>query len=284
MAENSPRGRSYAGAVSLLAILAVVALILAILWLQPSPKPAPPPPAPPEPVAKPVAVKAPPPPLDRTDLIRAAETLASDAAPPAATAPAGRDPLIDRAFRLRIPFGCDGPQIGAGTSQAYYEVDAQRRTVKLLASPADLANHPLVTQGPGAGEIEALETFWIPRPWSRSDACPPRRERPAPATPTPPSPPTLGLGAIFETETSRLGRRGARPYELVRKVPAGADLPLKGAYALVLEGRLAAFPSGTALRCWTESPDHRPVCVYAVVLDRVAFETASGEPLAEWSE
>lgn len=216
----------------------------------------------------------------------AAEAMAAEAGPPAPAAPAARDPLIDRAFRLRIPFGCEGPQIGAGTSQAYYEVDAKRRTVKLLARPADLASHPLVTQWPAAGDIEALETFWVPRPWTRSEACPPRRERPAPApaTPTPPSPPTLGLAAIFEAKGSRLGRRGGRPYELVRKVPMDADLPLTGAYAMVLEGRLAAFPSGKVLRCWSETADHRPVCVYAVVLDRVAFETAAGEPLAEWIE
>lgn len=271
---------------SLLAIVGVLGVILAVMWASPPrrPAPAPAPSAPPASAATPLPapVKAAPPPLGRTDLILEAEARAAEISPNASPSALAKDPLVDRRFRLRIPFGCDGPQIGAGTSQAYYEVDANRRTVKLLARPADLADHPLVTQSPDAAEIEALETFWIPRPWTRSDACPPRGDRPAPATPTPPSPPTLGVAAVFEPEGSRLVRRGGRPYELVRKAPEDAPLPLTSAYALVMEGRLTSFPSGGVIRCWSESANHRPVCVYAVVLDRVAFETADGAPLAEW--
>lgn len=259
--------------------LALIALLA--VWLWPS-RVAPPPPAAPSPtvITPPSPPVIPnPPPLTRTELIQAAEDRARGEQ---AVAPGAKDPLADRRFRVTIPFGCLGPQIGAGASQAYYEVDAERRTLKVVARPVALTQHPVIVGLPGASDIEAVEGFWIPRPWTRTEACPPREERPAPATPTPPSPPTLGLAMLFETESSRLKRRGERPYEFVRKVPDDDPLPLTHSFRLVLEGRLKAYPTGGVLRCRAESPDHRPVCLYSVTLERVAFETREGQQLAEW--
>lgn len=285
MADNRRGVRGRLGLLALLAIIGVAGLALWATWWapwrQPPAAPAAAAPDAPTPVTALPPVKTTPPPLSRTDLILEAEARA--AASPGAPS-GGRDTLVDRRFSLRIPFGCEGPQIGSGRAQAHYEVDAERRTLKLVARPVDLARHPLVTQSPEAKTIEALETFWVPRPWTRTDTCPPRRDRPASATPTPPSPQTLGLATISEVGASRLRRRAERPYELVRKVPDDEPLPLSASYSLVLEGRLAAFPTGGAIRCWSESSEHRPVCVYAVALDRVAFETPDGELLAEWRD
>lgn len=281
MADNRRGFRGRLGLVVLVAIIGVVGLILWATRQAPSPQPpATPAPATPAIPALP-PVKTPPPTLTRTDLILEAE--ARSAASPGSPA-AGRDTLVDRRFSVRIPFGCDGPQIDSGRAQAHYEVDAERRTLKLVARPVDLARHPLVTQSPEAETIEALETFWVPRPWTRTDTCPPRRDRPPSATPTPPSPQTLGLATISDVGASRLRRRAERPYEFVRKVPDDEPLPLASSYSLVLEGRLSAFPTGGAIRCWSESSEHRPVCLYAVALDRVAFETSDGQLLAEWRD
>ncbi len=282
MADNRRGVRGRLGLLALLAIIGVAGLILWATGRAPSRQP----PIAPAPDAQPPAAVLPPvtttpPPLSRTDLILEAEARA--AAAPGAPA-AGRDPLADRRFSVRIPFGCQGPQIGAGAAQAHYEVDAERRTLKLVARPVDLASHPLVTQSPDAETIEAVEAFWIPRPWTRTDTCPPRRDRPASATPTPPSPQTLGLATISEAGASRLRRRAERPYELVRKAPDDEPLPLASSYSLVLEGRLATFPTGRVIRCWSESSEHRPICLYAVALDRVAFETPDGQLLAEWRD
>ncbi|WP_068874091.1 hypothetical protein [Phenylobacterium sp. CCH9-H3] len=273
----------------MLAIVGVVGLVLWTTWRAPSrPAPAGPvaaaPDTPPPVAAVLPPVKTTPPPLSRTDLILEAQARAAGALASGEASTTGRDPLVDRRFSVRIPFGCEGPRIGGGSSQAYYEVDAERRTLKLVARPVDLAHHPLVAQSPDAKAIEALETFWIPRPWTRTDTCPPRRDRPASATPTPPSPQTLGLATISEVGASRLRRRAERPYELVRKAPDDEPLPLSASYSLVLEGRLATFPTGGAVRCWSESPEHRPICIYAVALDRVAFETPDGQLLAEWRD
>lgn len=281
MADNRPEGRRRRrGLQILLMVAALAAVALLGVWLWPSPTPPPPAPPPAAATAPPTPVVAPnPPALTRTELIQAAEARAQGE--PAAD-PGAKDPLADRRFRLAIPFGCLGPQIGAGASQAYYEVDAERRTLRLVARPVALAQHPVIAGLPDPNEIEAAEGFWIPRPWARSETCPPRQERPAPATPTPPSPPTLGLAMLFETGSSRLKRRGERPYELVRKVPEDEPLPLDQSFRLVLEGRLKAYPSGGVLRCTAESPDHRPVCLYSITLERVAFETPEGQQLVEW--
>ncbi|MBL8771190.1 MAG: hypothetical protein JNK30_07385, partial [Phenylobacterium sp.] len=52
---------------------------------------------------------------------------------------------------------------------------------------------------------------------------------------------------------------------------------------LVLEGRVAAWPDGKPVRCWSESADHRPICLVAVDLQKVTLlDPVSGESLAEW--
>jgi hypothetical protein len=36
------------------------------------------------------------------------------------------------------------------------------------------------------------------------------------------------------------------------------------------------------VRCTSEGPNSRPVCIAAIVLDRVAFEMPDGQQLSEW--
>jgi hypothetical protein len=206
---------------------------------------------------------------------------AAYAAGPAAAAL--KDTLAGRDFALRIPFGCQGPQAHPGASQAYYEFDPQKRTVRLVARPALWTGLPALQQGAGgAAALEAVEGFWIPHPWSDSESCPPQRDAPIPAAPTPPAAETVGLAQLFDKDASRVDRRADRPYVFLRKLADDEKPPLAAGYRLVLEGRFATFPDGRTARCWSESPDHRPICIYAVELGRVAFETADGRQLAEW--
>ncbi|HRD29396.1 MAG TPA: hypothetical protein PLO65_13940, partial [Caulobacter sp.] len=79
--------------------------------------------------------------------------------------------------------------------------------------------------------------------------------------------------------------RDGRPYSFVRKVPEGEPATPAEGYRLVLEGRVTGYPGGHAVRCRSDSPDRRPVCLVAVEFDRVAFEDgATGAVLAEWRE
>jgi hypothetical protein len=216
--------------------------------------------------------------LTRADLIIAAQAAAAryaDGQPP----PVAKDGWVGRRFEIRIPFGCEGPQSPVSAAQAFYEFDPEHHTVRLVARPADWTTLPMIAT---LKDVEAVEGFWIPRPWSRSERCPPPREAPLPATPTPAAGQTLGLAQLFGANESRIGRRDGRAYEQVVKLDDG-ETPADG-YRLLLSGRVAAFPGGQWVRCWAESPDHRPLCLYAVQLDRVAFEAADGATLGEWPQ
>lgn len=306
MPDNSqrPSDRKLA-LIAPLAILAVVGLmILGSLFLKPGDSDRPPPPAdvvspPPTPVIAPPAL---PPPLTRLEVLTRVAAAASTAAG-GTDEPAGREPIINRPFRLRIPFGCDGPAASPAGQQAWVEFDAARRTLKLVARPAIWTDLPMIRQLPVAAEVEAVEGFWLPRPWTDSEACPPRPEpvkaapvAPAGAAPAPPltpagdvaappPPETVGLARLFAKGGSRVFRRDGRPYSFVRKVPEGEATPPPRGYRLVLEGRVTGYPDGRAVRCRGESPNRRPVCLVAVEFDRVAFEDGeTGAVLAEWRE
>ncbi len=130
-----------------------------------------------------------------------------------------------------------------------------------------------------------MEGFWLPRPWTASDICPPANNAPAPAISTPPSAQTVGLAQIFGPGSSRTQRHAEHPYSVTRKLgPADTNM-LNHSYYLILEGAITGYPDGQSLHCWSESPDHHPICIFAVTLDRVAFSDAmTGEILGTWSD
>lgn len=289
MSENRPRPRDgKLGLVAPVSIAVITAIILlgAVLFTRQPDEP-PPQPAPPAPAAKPAtppaSVPTPEEPaLNRSELVKEASAIAAAYAEGGNVAPKGRDPLLGRRFQLRIPFGCEGPQVAAGAAQAFYQFDAEARTLRLVARPVVWTSLPLIQDLNGAG-IETVEGFWVPQPWRLSESCAPRDDRPVPAVPTPPAAQTLGLAQLFKKDDSRVSRRRERPYEHVLKLKADERLPLTQGFRLVLEGRFAAFPSGRVARCWSESPDHRPICLYAIELERVAFEGGGdGGLIAEW--
>ncbi|WGM40332.1 hypothetical protein [Caulobacter sp. NIBR1757] len=263
----------------------VIVLLAALLFLNREPKaPAPEPAPPPPPVVKPPPEKPGPQagPLTRQDLIEGA-TLEAAAYSAGSGSPKALAEIKGRPFALRIPFGCEGPQVSPGPAQAFVEQDPAGKVTKLVARPGNWSALPMLQNFPSGAKPEAVEGFWLARPWSTSEACPPRRDVGAPATPTPTATQTLGLARLFEPGGSRLLRRDGRPYEFVRKTAVDQP-PLAVSYRLVLEGRIATFPDGRTIRCAAESPDHRPICLYAVTFDRIAFETADGQSLAEWRE
>lgn len=289
MSDNRPRfgnRNSYLLAPLILGGV-LVAVLGAVLLSHPQPKPAPAPnpavattPPPPPPKAEAEA----PPVLTRNELVQTANSVAmafADGAPLATET----SPLLGRQFRLSIPFGCGGAGAAALAAPATAQFDPASQSVKLTARPINLTSLPLVQSLQNAKDIEAVEGFWIPRPWSRLETCPPQRATAVPAIETPPAAQTLGLAQYFEVGGARTDRRGDHPYEITRKLETSDKAGLGRSYALVLEGRVVGYDDGRALRCWSESADHRPVCLYAVRFDRVAFEdSADGQVLAEWRQ
>lgn len=171
--------------------------------------------------------------------------------------------------------GCAGAQADAETG---YSVDPKRGTLTVRATPEVWTATPWVMALVGPEKPEAIEGFWVRRPWLASDTCPALR---AGQTAAPPTPETLGLVRLFLPGGARMLRHGERGYEVVKKAEPGL-LRLQG-FRLVLAGRIADFGQRQPVRCRADSPDQRPVCLVAVDVDRLAFEDPlSGEVLAEW--
>jgi hypothetical protein len=294
------------------AAVVVVVLVVSLLGRR---GPAPPPaehataPAPAVAPAPPLPIPPPPQPaLRRADLALAADRAAAAYAAGQPYADENRK-LVGRRFEVVIPFGCRGPGRSDSINPARWRLDARRKTITLTAEPQVWTKTDWVVETAEAAEAEAVEGFWIPRPWLWSEACPAAEQPPAApdaepaepaaaagpqaqtkadaaeaASPPPATPPTLGLVQVFGPQASRTGLRGARPYRVVRK--AGDD-QLDGTppgFRLVLHGRVTGFPSGEAIRCHSDSMDRRPACLVGVQLDRVRFEDQGGGLLAEWTE
>lgn len=237
----------------------------------------------------PVRPLAPSPPLDRAGLIAGLAQAASVHA--AGSTVSGSDPLVGRTFSLKLPFGCSGPAATGQTRDgiAHWQWGDDQTSIRLSMSPEDSLDSPLMAGAAGVSENgspentwEAVEGFWIERPWLATESCPAASL--STSITAPPTPQTVGLVALFPEGSSRLGRRNGRAYQHILRTRG--DLPLtppEGGFALRLEGRIVGFPDDRAGRCVAFSPDQRPTCVAAVQLDRIAFESdASGETLAEW--
>lgn len=289
MTDNNPapqdRKTSYiAPLVIAVAILAVFGFFF--LRQPPSPAPAPVPVAKPVPQQAETRVPAPvapalPPMLTRADLLGAARNAAAAFAEQKQLDGAS-DALIGRRFSLRIPFGCGDSQ--DALAQASLSVDAARKSVTLTARPGLWTTLPLF-QSLAGDALDAIEGFWIPRPWANAETCPPQLAYAVPATPTPPSARTYGLAQIFTSSQSRVAQHADRPYEFTRKIPANDTMLLSHSYRLLLEGTISGYGDGHALRCWMESPAHHPICLYAVTFDHVAFEDGTtGAVLASWND
>ncbi|HYG27633.1 MAG TPA: hypothetical protein VD906_12070 [Caulobacteraceae bacterium] len=255
----------------------VIALILAAALLFGRPEPEEPPPAKPGPeplVVDTQPLPLPAPPLNRAELIaaaaRAASAVATGKPPPTEDAA-----LVGRAFRVAIPFGCAGPT-DAESPGPSWSLDEERQTIKLTARPQLWTKEPWVAELAGQADIEAVEGFWLPRPWLLTADCPTTTLVGGAAGEE------LGLAVFFDADSSRLLRRGDRPYEHVMNVPAAGATPANG-YRLVLAGRITGYEGGEPVRCRVVDPARRPVCLFAVSLDRVAFEDpAGGDTIAEW--
>lgn len=286
---------------SLLALAAAGSLLLAGCKRAP---PEPPPPTPPAPVAEAPPAAPPAATLSRAELLSAME---AEAAAYSAGRPGAGETLAGRRFVVRQAFGCEGPAADGPAGLARWTPTKDGEGIEFALSPADWSSHPVFTGVTPAWE--AVEGFWLARPWLPDEACPPRLARAEPltsdaptpkeakaaapsapspaaeapaATPEAPSPQTAGLAAVFAHGGSRVGRRDGKPFAFtLRDEPAPPAAPADG-FRLVLEGRLTAFPDGRAIRCQQPSPDVRPVCIAAAELDRVAFEAADGRLLREW--
>lgn len=258
------------------------------------------------------SVAAPQPPIDRSSLLAAAAQAASAAAA-GADLPKSVNALDGRQFEIRIRFGCRGPATQLRSRWLGWSFDEERRRIRVRAMPTISIDDPLVSAIAGE-EVEAVEGFWIPRPWLLTSVCP---ETAALRTPPPaaqagvedgdrqqedvrpsrqpedeavrdeggeplPSAARIGIAQFFTEQDPRTRRRDDRPYEASYTPKQGAAISSQG-YNLVLSGRLRALPGRGVIECNVRSPDNPPDCVASAEFHRVWIEQPStGEVLAEW--
>ncbi len=247
--------------------------------------------APREPVTRPTVLPAESLTLSRGDLVslaaKGADALSSGAPlPPDVRGSAGRR------FELLIPFGCGGPSAGTSES-AFWTYDKAQGRLRISVTPTGWqAGDWNLGEAPG---LEAIEGFWVDRPWSSSTDCPaaPEQTEPAPEatenTPPPDKQPaaeperTLAVAQIFLADGTRGIRRANRPYSIVTRVAPEQFDGTRG-FRLRLTGRIDRTPNGEPVQCVQPGgAQQRPACLIATVLDEVRIEDpASGEALATW--
>lgn len=222
-------------------------------------------------------IAQPPPPLKRADLIRAAELAASRYA---AGEPPQNTVLAGRRFVATLPFGCAGPVADLKATTSGWTLDEETGTLRAKVVPETFTEAPHLEPIAGGAAFEAAEGFWIDRPWSLTEACPPGSAGPSSA---PPDRQTLALVEFFGPGTQRARRREGRAYEAVKPIQAD-QAGLSQGLRLRVEGRLAPIGDAPPIGCWSETPQQRPTCVISARFERIAITDASGTRIfAEWS-
>lgn len=289
MAEAEPSRKLHRLAIGVAAIVvAAMATVLALRPMNDPPSPTRQAPVQPQ-VVEPRAEQPGPAPsgvgpavLSREDLLAAARAGAAAYAE-GEDSPAEIRALAGRRFQLRIPFGCQGPQASAADSSAAWEIGPEGETLRVRVRPEDWTASPFAQALAGA-DVEAVEGFWIPRPWQNSEACPARSNDPLLAEAPPPSPQTVGVATVYGPESSRLGRRADRPYELTLSMKDTGQ-PGEEGLQLILEGRIASLGVAGPVACRSASPDQRPVCLIGTTIERVAVRSPRSERvLGEWRD
>ena len=282
MQEPSPSSSRQAIAGVVIAAVAVGALgfLIGRGTVPPPPAPSPPPDvqAPP----KPLAIPAPPPPLARADLLMLA-ALAADAASSGKPTPDAVKAAAGRRFVLRIPFGCAGPSAEGSAGALSFRHDGEKGVLKLRAQP--MAWHA-GDWWPGAtpAGIEAVEGFWVPRPWSSAEGCVGAGTAPPGAEPLTLPGQTLAIAQFLAADSPRHMAREGQALEADIRVPPGFSPPAEG-FRLRLTGRIGQVPGGDPLRCIQPAgSEQRPICVIAAAFDEAAIENAAtGETLTSWA-
>jgi hypothetical protein len=262
------------------ALLGALAVLLAFTFWprQPAPGPTPKPPARATNAPALPGPRTPPAALDRAGFLAATAQAASAFAAGKPAPELGS--LIGRQFEVLIPFGCFGPSAEGREDQAYWRYNEAKGSITVGARAQQFGEAPWRGVLDPNRTAEAIEGFWVPRPWITTEDCP--QASPAGPRGLASSSRTVGLVALYRADTARTKRRDGRPYEVTRPIGNGHAL---GPYVLVLSGRITGFPDASAFKCLSNSPDQPPTCVAAVEFGRIAIEvSANHEVLAEWAD
>lgn len=223
-----------------------------------------------------------PPPLDRAALIAAAAG-AADAVASGTPLPQANSALVGRSFVLRMPFGCLGEMKEEAQKESWagWRFNPKSRALRLTARATDLAKVEWMRKVAGEMAFDAVEGFWLRRPWTRAEQCGMGELAPSDAMLNAAGQ-RLAIAQFYSPESPRTLRRGDRPYSSTVKLEEG-ETPSSQGYQLQLEGKLSGFPDGQPVHCSQDNPSIAPRCVIAVEFERVAFvEPGNEEPIVKW--
>ena len=237
-----------------------------------------------EPTVNQLSVPLPEAPMDRAAFLNAVRQAASAAASGIDDRQAQRT-LEGRQFEVRIRFGCAGPAPALKGAALGWSYDEGDHTLRVRALPTITGEQKAVATLAPEGS-EAIEGFWIPRPWLLDARCPAAAAiEPAGADRADqaiPSSPAVGIAEFFTAADARTGRRNNRAYESVSVLEKGQAVGSRG-FDLVLSGRLRALAGGKVVNCAVASRDAPPSCVASATFDRVWIEQPeTHEIVAEW--
>lgn len=220
--------------------------------------------------------------LDRADLLELA-ALAADAVSSGDNVPARVLDASGRRFELALPFGCSGEAAAGSEALMQWRYDEENEVLRLRVAVTRL---PADTWGLAeASDDVVIEGFWVARPWSSSDECPPLPSvgggDAAGSNATPDL--SLAVAQFLGSDTRREASRQNRPFEAVQRLPR-ADFAAPRGFRLTLSGRISRVPGNGPVRCvQPDEIDQRPRCVVAVTLDEVRIDNpGSGEVIASW--
>ncbi|RIA45755.1 hypothetical protein DFR49_0280 [Hephaestia caeni] len=200
---------------------------------------------------------------------------ASDALTSGKPLPDLANEAVGQRLDLVIPFGCSGPADETSHAPLRWRYDAQDRALRIHVEPTQWsgADWALAKEQAAA----SIEGFWIPRPWSTSDACPRRTQAGASGTETVLLPGQTLAVAQFTGDDERV-------FDTVQRVTPD-EFDVSQGLRLRLRGRIDRVPGAGAVRCIQPAgSEQRPICVVAISLDEVLIEnTATGAVLATWS-
>ncbi|TFI57742.1 hypothetical protein E2493_13505 [Sphingomonas parva] len=162
-----------------------------------------------------------------------------------------------------------------------WRYDPARDRLEVTATPdVDLTDAAVATIAGTA--YEAVEGFWIQRPWLLEAACPAAAPAAAVAQRASPS---LAIAQFHAAEDSRTGRRDDRSYQSVATLPPEQARDLARGFDLVLSGRLRRLKDGKVINCIAAGADARPICIVSAEIQKVELKRGdSGALLAEWSQ
>ncbi len=237
---------------------------------------------PPTAISQPTVTQAKPERVDRAELL-ALVSATADAFASGRTSPAEVAQLAGHPFSFALPFGCLGPLIETDATRTGWRYDADRGALRLQVASTRWAPQDWFGAESSVG-VEAIEGFWMTRPWTSSETCPATKAPTAASEPATPAGKTLAIAQLFREGGARQERRDGEPYvAVVRSAPEA--LRAGSGFRVRLTGQLTDLPGGGAIRCRQPGgPDQRPTCLVGATFDEIAIENiATGEILARWA-